>query len=441
MPTTPLMTNNQLHAARLPVFTSALLAVLATAGCGGSTTSPSDNSGGGDSGSTPGVESGAVDSGHVDDDSSAPESGTQTEAGPPPGVLAVPLSSCSSDVYSASVTIGGSQTFQLIVDTGSSTLGVASSTCTTCNVTPEYTPGSTAVDQNMMTNIQYASGSWTGEVYQDQAAVGPSQAAPVKLAAIDTQTDFFEPMQCDSTSGSIQGIIGFGPPLAVAKGTNLWFNSWVTTSSLPDIFATELCETGGTLWLGGYDPSHTTAAPQYTPKAAELQSYYHAVTLTSITVGTTTVPVASSSLPYTVMDTGTSVFLMDSTPYAALSAAIESNAMFSSIFGATFFPAASNNPQPNCSTSTQTKAALDAALPPLTLNFGASPGITVKALPTESYLLQAGGGWCTALVGYDFAGSGAPIASIMGAAALKSNVVIFDQVNNQIGFAPHTACP
>jgi hypothetical protein len=29
----------------------------------------------------------------------------------------------------------------------------------------------------------------------------------------------------------------------------------------------------------------------------------------------------------------------------------------------------------------------------------------------------------------------------MGAAALKSNVVIFDQVNNQIGFAPHTACP
>jgi cathepsin D len=441
MPTTLLMMNNQLHAARLPVFTSALLAVLATAGCGGSTTSPSDNSGGGDSGSAPGLESGAVDSGHVDDDASAPESGTPTEAGPPPGVLAVPLSSCTSDVYSASISVGGTQTFQVIVDTGSSTLGIASSTCTTCNVTPEYSPGSTAVDQNMMTNIQYASGSWSGEVYQDQVAVGPSQAAPVKLAAIDTQTDFFEPMQCDSTSGSIQGIIGFGPPLAVAKGTNLWFNSWVTTSSLPDIFATELCETGGTLWLGGYDPSHTTAAPQYTPKAAELESYYHAVTLTSITVGTTTVPVASNSLPYTVMDTGTSVFLMDSTPYAALSAAIESNAMFSSIFGATFFPAASNNPQPNCSTSTQTKAALDAALPPLTLNFGASPGITVKALPTESYLLQAGGGWCTALVGYDFAGSGAPIASIMGAAALKSNVVIFDQVQNRIGFAPHAPCP
>ncbi len=434
---------NELHPARLPVFTSTLLALLATAamGCGGSTSNP-DGPGGntGDSGTEP-MEAG-VDTGHPPvEDSAIPQqdSAAQPETGAPAGVLAVPLSACSADVYSVGVTVGA-QTFQVIVDTGSSTLGVASSTCTNCNVTPEYTPGSTAVNENMPTSIQYASGSWSGQVYQDQVGVGTSQAAPVKMAAITSQTNFFEPMQCDSASGTIQGLIGFGPPLAIAQGTELWFNNYVTAANVPNIFATELCETGGTLWLGGYDPSHTTAPPQYTPKAAALASYYHAVTLTSITVGTTTTPVASGSAPYTVMDTGTSVFLMGSTPYTAIAAAIQADATFTSIFSTGFFPAVSGSPQPNCKAGiTQTKAQLDAMLPELTYTFDGTPPITVKGVATESYLLQAQGEWCTAMVGYDF--SGEPIAAIMGAAALKSNVVIFDQGQSRIGFAPHTPCP
>ncbi len=209
---------------------------------------------------------------------------------------------------------------------------------------------------------------------------------------------------------------------------------------MPNIFATELCETGGTLWLGGYDPSHTTAAPQYTPKVAAIANYYHAVTLTSMTVGTTTVPVATSTAPYTVVDTGTSVFLMGSTPYSAISAAIQADPTFTSVFGTGFFPAVSTNPQPNCKSGiTLTKAQLDAMLPAVTFNFDGAPAVTVQGVATESYLLQAQGEWCTALLGYDF--SGEPLAAIMGAAALKSNVVIFDQVQNRIGFAPHTPCP
>ncbi len=34
---------------------------------------------------------------------------------------------------------------------------------------------------------------------------------------------------------------------------------------VPKIFSTLLCDEGGLLWMGGYDPSATTSTPLYTP--------------------------------------------------------------------------------------------------------------------------------------------------------------------------------
>jgi hypothetical protein len=435
---------HQLHSSRLPSLSLSLslslspvmlmlMPMLAASACGGSTTSPGASPDtAGDSG-TPPVDA-AADTGNVQVDSGAADTGTQPEAGPQ--LYAVPLTSCQGVAYTAPVTLGGSQTFQLVIDTGSSSLGVASSTCSNCGVTPTYTPGSTAVDKNMPTSIQYESGGWSGEVYQDTAAVGSSPAATVDLAAITSQTMFFQGPGCD------EGIIGFGPPAAVAQGTDLWFNQFVSTTHLPNVFATELCDSGGTLWLGGYDPSATTAAPQYTPKFAAVENEYHAVTLTSITVagqdagaGTS---VSFTNTPVALVDTGTSLFYLNSTAYASVIAAIEADPQFASTLGASFFPA-SGAAEPNCVASGLTKAQLDATLPALTLTFGTGPTISVQALPTESYLLQIQNQWCSSLMGADVGNE--PIAGILGAAFLRSNVVIFDQVNDQIGFAPHTACP
>src|ERR1700690_899978 len=48
-----------------------------------------------------------------------------------------PLASVEHGIaYTASITIGGTQTFALDVDTGSTTLGVAASLCSACGVTP-----------------------------------------------------------------------------------------------------------------------------------------------------------------------------------------------------------------------------------------------------------------------------------------------------------------
>jgi len=361
------------------------------------------------------------------------------------GITAVPLSTCVPAQYTAPVTIGGTQNFQMVVDTGSTTLGVASATCgSSCNVSPEYTPGTTATDQHQPAYSQYGTGSWSGEIFQDSVTVGPSVSTSVALVAIDSQSQFFTPGTfCDSKEPGLQGILGFGPGGAALPGTNAFFDQLVAATGIPNIFATELCDTSGTLWLGGYDPTFATAAPQYTSSASIYSDSYYAVGFTSVTVNGTTVPVATAQYGASLVDTGTNSFILPTSTFTAMTSAIAATTGFQTVFGYTTASSAAgwftgNNP---CTQLSQTKAELDATLPPLTLTFGTPPNaISVQAAPTESYLMQFQGMWCSAMQPMD-PGTEFPFASVMGAPVLKSNIVIFDRENQQIGFAPHKACP
>jgi len=149
------------------------------------------------------------------------------------------------------------------------------------------------------------------------------------------------------------------------------------------------------------------------------------------------VPIASGQFTDSVDDTGTSVFLLGSTAFDALTTAIAKSTAFQSMVGTASVFAE------GCSESTAfsgTKASLDAALPALTLTFGS--GATVQALPTESYLVEVQSNvWCPALSSQAQSFQSFPFASIMGAAVLRSSVVVFDRAKERIGFAPHTACP
>jgi hypothetical protein len=406
-------------------FSVPLLILFASA-CGGATAK---------SGSTASDAGGNGDAPTSESDAGA-DAEEQPEASP--GLLSTPLYSCDGTGYTVGVTIGGTQQFQLLLDTGSTSLGVASSTCSSCNVSPKYAPGSNAVDLGHMTESQYDQGSWTGEVYKDSVVVASASPAEVDLAAIDSQSMFLNPIQCDSKNGGLEGVIGFAPALDAVPGTNGYFDQLVAAGSVPNVFATELCDTGGTLWLGGYDPASTTAAPQYVPLLTDpFSTPYYAVDLTSVTVNGTTVPIASTQYKDSVVDTGTSVFLLGTTAFSALSAAIAESTAFQSMVGsASVFSEGCTQ----SSAFSATKAALDAALPALTLSFAS--GATVQALPTESYLVQVlSGVWCPALGEQAQSEDSFPLASILGAAVLRSSVVIFDRANKRIGFASHTACP
>ena len=260
-----------------------------------------------------------------------------------------------------------------------------------------------------------------------------SGSTPMKLAAIDSQTGFFQSFTC-----SMQGVAGFGPAGAALPGTNAYFDDLVASAKIPNVFATQLCDASGTLWLGGYDPSATTGAPQYVPLASgALSQVYYSVGLTSVTVAGTTVPIATTKLPDSAVDTGTAGFLLATTAYDALTAAIQKDAAFTKALGASFFTTQGGGVA--CAASKATKAALDAALPPLTLTFGS---VSIQAAPTESYLFAyMGEAWCSALITDPSVSSELPLASIIGSPILRSSVVIFDREKNRIGFAPHAACP
>jgi hypothetical protein len=358
---------------------------------------------------------------------------------PDAGYYTIPLSACYPEVYTATTTIGN-QNFDLLIDTGSTTLGVAATGCSCGGVSPVYSSGATAVDQHQTCNSQYASGQWSGEIYADDVSLVPGPTASTKFAAIRQQQNFFTGSMCYSPSGAMQGILGMGPAASAVTGTDGFFDRLVATGQVKNEFAVWLCDNSGTMWLGGYDPAATTAAPQYVPSSGMIGTYYYAVDLVSITVNGTTVPVASGQYPQSIVDTGTSEFILGATAYTAITAAIQADTRFTQVFGPNFFPAA-NAMAMACASVTASKAQLDAEAPSLTLNFGTSPSFSVVATASDSYLSPFTGQWCSTLYGATQSMSSFPFASIMGAPVQRSAVVIFDRANSRVGFAPHAPCP
>jgi hypothetical protein len=394
-------------------------------------------------------------------DAGAPEADALDE-GPAPwpdgAVVAIPLSGCTQASYTAAVTIG-SQSFALLLDTGSTTLGVAAEGCTDCGVTPLYSPGALAVDEHESVSSEYGSkGSdgtgWSGEVYADSVSLGlPTTETRLTFAAIDAQShDFFQTLTCGTSVVPFEGILGMAPPVSAEPGTEGYFDSLLATRHVPDVFATELCDPGGTLWLGGYDPSHTTAPPQYVPYARSspdemVSAVFYAVNLERITVGGMSVPISSKGETNTILDTGNNSSDLPFDAYQTITDALLATPGFRAAFGAAavgadpgarFFGKSGGG---NCTTTKLGKAQLDATLPPLVLVFAGSPPVSVTAVATEAYLVPAGGSlWCPALQPFS-KGPKNPIVAAVGSPLLRSSVVIFDREASRVGFAPHTPCP
>jgi Eukaryotic aspartyl protease len=374
-----------------------------------------------------------------------------------PAMVALALTACPFGDYSATLTIGASQTFSLVVDTGSTTLGVAAAACTTCDgVSPVYSPGSSAQNEDMTASSQYVTGDWSGAIYEDSVAVSSATSADVKLVAIDSQKDFFETIECG------QGVVGLARAPAALSGTTGFFDDLVAKTGMADVFALELCPSGGTLWLGGFDRASVTSPPAYVPFSSSVYSaYYYVVNLASITVMGQTVAVASADYADAIVDTGTNGLIVNTSAYAAITSAIVSSTAFQHVFGAEAGKAlfslggsgdtaasetngdvdAGISGGSGCVADDKTGAELDSLLPPLTLTFGPSPGVSIQVTATEGYLTPgAAGEWCSSISAVSPA-STFPFDGIVGAPVMRSNVVVFDRDHNRLGFAPHAPCP
>ncbi len=364
-------------------------------------------------------------------------------------LVAVPLKGCFASDYTARVELGDGSGYQLIVDTGSTTLAVAASACTNCaGISPSYTPTVKATDDQTTTSGVYGDGSsWSGEVFTDVVSMGSANDVRMAFATIDRQSmsrnsgrNFFNASYCSGSavSNTSQGIIGFASKKLALAHTDAYLDGLQTATTLPNVVATQFCDLDGNLWLGGYDPSSISAAPVYTPMSVTTGFYevtMQDMLLDSVPVGT------AASYGTAIVDTGTSVMIVTSSLFDALGTALDNNPQFVAYFGPGFLADGS------CSvpSTTVTRAALDAALPKLVLEFPDAQGnmLQVQMAATDSYLMamqQPGGtvGYCAAVS--SGGGTGGLPNLLLGNSLMHSQIMIFDRANNRLGFAPQVGC-
>jgi Eukaryotic aspartyl protease len=364
--------------------------------------------------------------------SSSP-AGPQNDGPPPP---ALPLKSAAGIAYTLNVTVGGSQTFDVTLDTGSTTLGIAGASCSDCNVSPLYNVDATAADQGSAVTSTYGIGTWTGEIYSDTVAATGDTLAPIKMNFVDiaNQMDFF------IGDNYAQGIMGFGPPQLAYPDTDAYVTDRVTAGS-NGVFAVQMCHYTGTLWFGGADKTHEVSDEQYTAlePVSDDQPYY-LMQVQDASIGGTSLNLTGVALP----DTGTTEMVLPPAAGSAFSAMMSSDSGYQSIFVGQAFPVGGDASK--CLTTTHTASEIDAALPKLTVTFNDLDGkpFTLSLSATESYLIetgfQSGVEWCINVGSGDLGTLDNQPFFILGDGFLRSFISVYDPVNSKIGFAPEQAC-
>ncbi|HEY1549812.1 MAG TPA: pepsin-like aspartic protease [Kofleriaceae bacterium] len=346
-----------------------------------------------------------------------------------PTSAAIPLVQSADDFYYTAMVSIGSQTFALVVDTGSSTTVVASTACTSCTlVSPLYSPGQTAKDTGDTTSGMYIDlGDWDGEIYIDQVGLGDSTpAVPLEIAAITNQLGFFR----DEYS---EGILGAGPTQAL-DGDTTAYQDIAAESGAPNQLAFELCSGSGTMWIGDPDATAMGSDLMYTPlTGATPAAPYYNVAMSDLAIGGTSLGFDASTYNAAAIDTGTSDFIIPTGAYDMLVAQVDSSPGATALFG-------SQSLADGCYTAAGVTAAqVDAMLPAMSTTLGSgSATLVVSAPPTRSYLNDVGGGmFCLAAAD---GGAGDQSVTILGDAFMRNFVTVIDLDHDRAGFATDVGC-
>ncbi|KAJ6492302.1 aspartic peptidase domain-containing protein [Mycena sanguinolenta] len=284
----------------------------------------------------------------------------------------------------------GTQTFELVVDTGSSNTWVGAG--------ETYTPGPTATDTRDPFFVEYSSGLVDGTEYIDNVVIGGLNGFT-----------------------GVDGIIGFGP-VDLTEGTvsgaatvptvmdNLFSQGQISAEVLGVLFAPEIGgdtnDANGELTLGGTDPTKYSGPITYVPKTtASPFNLYWDITVSGITYGGASIGASANA----IVDTGTTFIFLPVAAYDAFLSASDGE------------------------TDASTGVASWSTLPTADLAFTIG-GFTIPAaqhadwgLPTGKFYAWISNGGTLTVGGINF---------IIGQKFLENYYSVFDTTNNQVGFAP-----
>ncbi|KAG2065643.1 acid protease [Suillus decipiens] len=216
----------------------------------------------------------------------------------------------SDSIYYGSLAIGTpAVSFDVQLDTGSSDLWVASSSCgTSCGSSPTYDPSSSSTFQNLSTpfDIQYVVGYAAGYVAQDIVQMAGFSVSNQGFAVVDSMSDGF-------LTSPVSGLLGLAwESLASSGQMPLWqtlasSNTWDSalfafqlTRYKNDTTAQEL-EPGGVLTMGYTNSSLYTGSIDYIDIPGTPSYWY--IPLTTLTVQGNSISITSGTTA--AIDTGT----------------------------------------------------------------------------------------------------------------------------------------
>ncbi|KAK4056619.1 hypothetical protein OIO90_002467 [Microbotryomycetes sp. JL221] len=241
----------------------------------------------------------------------------------------IALTEDASDLsYAASATIGGQQ-LELVLDTGSSDLVVATHECTDCEGSV-YDPNSSSTASVSSTpfDIQYGSGSASGILVSDTVTLGTFSIASQTFGAC---ADFESLL-----GGSESGLLGLGwQSLAMSGAVPFAQHLWQEGGLTEPMFGLALRSGDGTLTLGGVDLDAISEDINWI--SMEDTDSYWSIPLDGVQVNGVDVGISTESA---IIDSGTSLMSMPASAVQSIYAAISSEAYESS--GLMVYPCAAN---------------------------------------------------------------------------------------------------
>ena len=315
----------------------------------------------------------------------------------------------------------GSSVFELLVDTGSSTLALAGSSCTTCTGVSPLWQAQTGVSVDTGHSAQGSYGDntgwiatvWTDTVTMSNVAgtVAEAPATRMNLAVMTAQSTantnangspnadasaFFVKDGCFDNAGGTyktaivsQGIIGMAfANLAATYTDSFPVNLFAQHPSIPKQFAISMCEGSGNLWVGGVDTSFYAANTNilYTPIYGDL--YW--------TVAPSDVFINGQSLGFNrnyfaagsinIVDSGTTMWELPTDVYNAVVQSVMSHSTMVDLFPNFFDPSIRT-----CQTSrvARTVAQLQATLPTISVQFSNGLSITMDGVGRSEHTQHA----------------------------------------------------
>jgi cathepsin D len=244
-----------------------------------------------------------------------------------------PLTNVLDEEYAGSITIGSpGQPFNVIFDTGSSDLWVASTSCTSsvCKNKRKYSAkaSSTAVKEQGSFSI----------IYGDQSsATGPIYRDTVTMAGVHAKGQYFSPVNQESksfASDPTDGLVGLGGFALSNMGENPFFN---TAHAQGKVFSNEFSmflstKKGSEVWLGGRNARLYSGQVEF--HTLDTQTGFWQIGNAKAMVN----GVAVSSGFRTIIDSGTTLAYGDSKAVKALYSKIKGSEVFDSSTGTYSFP-------------------------------------------------------------------------------------------------------